>query len=180
MTRVFIALVVAVASLFVISSGQAQQRLSIGIVAYQIVLNRSNAVTSIRNQVQAELKAIRQEMDRLEQQFRDRDSELDRQASVMSADAMTQARQSFEENLSQARSSILQRQRSVEQANLVALQKVERKITDIVTRLAQERGYNLVLDGSAVLIMDPAMDISQNVLEALDAELPSVSVRIEQ
>lgn len=158
---------------------QGQQRLSIGIVAYQIVLSKSNAIASIRNQVQTEFKTIQDEMGRLEQQFRQQDEALAKQRSVLSPEAFEQKRQAFEQEIGQAQQVMRQKQRAVEKANLEALQTVERKVTEIVTRLAQERGYNLILDGSAVLIMDPSMDISQNVLQALNAELPRVDVVIQ-
>ena len=158
---------------------QPQQQLSVGIVAYQIVLSRSKAIASIRSQVQTEFKAIQEEISRLEADFSKRDDELAKQRTVLSPEAFEEKRQQFQDQLTQARQSLRQRQRAAEQANLRALTQVEQKVTEIVTRLAQERGNNLILDGSAVLIMDPAMDISQNVLSALNAELPTVQVVIQ-
>ena len=149
---------------------------SVGIVAYQVILRKSKAINNIRDQVSEYFKKIREEMSSYDKQFRTEQESIVSKQNILSPEALEAEKTSFEKRVSEAQSRINNRQKMAERANLEALQKVELKLTEIVTRFAQQRNYNLILDGSAVLIMDPKMDMSQAVLQTLDAELASVPV----
>ena len=58
----------------------------------------------------------------------------------------------------------------------VALNDVREAIIQVVSQLAEEKGFNLVVPSSTVLVFSPRIDITQDVLQLLDQLLPDVKV----
>lgn len=59
---------------------------------------------------------------------------------------------------------------------MIALNEVKKALIDIVTGIAEERGFNVVLAASEVLFFASEIDITGEVLAKLDGQLPEVAV----
>jgi Skp family chaperone for outer membrane proteins len=57
-----------------------------------------------------------------------------------------------------------------------ALEEVKKALIDIVTGIAEERGFNLVLPSSEVLFFARQIDLTEEVLAQLDSRLPKVVI----
>jgi Skp family chaperone for outer membrane proteins len=57
-----------------------------------------------------------------------------------------------------------------------ALNEVKEALIAIVTSIADERGFNLVLPSSEVLFFARSLDLTEEVLAKLDARLPEVQL----
>jgi Skp family chaperone for outer membrane proteins len=58
----------------------------------------------------------------------------------------------------------------------VALNQVKEALIEVVTSIADERGFNLVLPSSEVLFFARRIDLTEEVLAKLDGRLPDVRV----
>ena len=58
----------------------------------------------------------------------------------------------------------------------VALNEVREAIIQVVSQLAEVKGFNLVVPSSTVLVFSPRIDVTQDVLVALNQRLPDVKV----
>jgi Skp family chaperone for outer membrane proteins len=65
----------------------------------------------------------------------------------------------------------------LEAASAEAVNEVKTALIEIVTEIADERGFNLVLPSSQVLFFSRQIDLTDEVLSKLDARLSQVAVR---
>jgi Skp family chaperone for outer membrane proteins len=68
------------------------------------------------------------------------------------------------------------RRRELDSVAAAALNEVKEALIEIVTSIAEERGFNLVLPSSEVLFFSRSLDLTEEVLAKLDARLPQVQL----
>jgi outer membrane protein len=95
---------------------------------------------------------------------------------VLTPEAFAEKRRAFEEDVSEVQRLVQQRRRQLDQVAEVALNEVKTALIEIVTGIAEERGFNLVLPSSEVLFFARKIDLTEEVLAKLDARLPDVVV----
>ena len=146
------------------------------VIDYQRVLRDARAAKTIRDQIEGRRKGYQDQISREEKRLVDADKELTKQRAVLSADAFGQRRQDFEKRVADVQRMVQQRRRELDQVSAIALNDVRNSIIDIVGGLAEERGFNIVLPSSGVLLFSPRVDLTQDVISRLDVQLPSVKV----
>jgi Skp family chaperone for outer membrane proteins len=71
---------------------------------------------------------------------------------------------------------VQERRRALDDVSAVALNEVKTALIEVVTSIADQRGFNLVLPSSEVLFFSRRIDLTEEVLAKLDARLPDVRV----
>ena len=71
---------------------------------------------------------------------------------------------------------VQERRRELDRLSAAALNQVKEALIAIVTSIAEERGFNLVLPSSEVLFFARTLDLTEEVLAKLDARLPQVQL----
>ena len=71
---------------------------------------------------------------------------------------------------------VQERRRELDSASAVALKQVQDALIEVVTSIAEERGFNLVLPSSEVLFFARKIDLTEEVLTKLNDRLPDVQV----
>lgn len=71
---------------------------------------------------------------------------------------------------------VQERRRTLDNVSVAALNEVKKALIEVVTSIADERGFNLVLPTSDVLFFARKIDLTDEVLAKLDARLPDVRV----
>ena len=148
----------------------------VAIIDYQKILRDSKAASSIRSQVDARRSSYQDEISKKEQSLRDQDQALVKQRTVLSAEAFAAKRRSFEQDVAQVQKDVQNRRRQLDEVTAIALNSVREAIIQVVSELAESKGFNLVVPSSAVLVFSPKIDVTQDVLVALDQRLPDVKV----
>jgi outer membrane protein len=146
------------------------------VIDYQRILREAAAARSIRDQIESRRKAYQGEISKEEQRLHEADKEFARQRSLLTPEAFAEKRQVFEEDVSEVQRLVQQRRRELDRAAEVALNEVKTALIEIVTGIAEERGFNLVLPSSEVLFFARRIDLTEEVLAKLDAMLPDVVV----
>ena len=157
--------------------GAAAQKLPTTIAAvidYQRILRDAAAARSIREQIEARRKAYQEEISKEEQRLHEADKEFAKQRSVLSAEAFAEKRREFEQDVAEVQRMVQERRRELDRMSAAALNEVKEALIDIVTSIAEERGFNLVLPSSEVLFFSRSLDLTEEVLAKLDARLPQV------
>jgi len=154
----------------------ARPRPVVAIVDVPGVVRQATAAKSVRQQIDGIRQTYESEVAQIEQQLREADQELSRQRSLLSPEAFAEQRRAFERRFAEAQRSVQTRQRQLEQSYGNALRQIEGKLIDIIAAIAKGRAINLVLGKTAIVIADPQYDLSKEVLQRLDVEMPSVSV----
>jgi outer membrane protein len=146
------------------------------VIDYQRILREAAAARSIRAQIENRRKAYQGEISKEEQRLYEADKEFARQRSLLTPEAFAEKRQAFEEDVSEVQRLVQQRRRELDRAAEAALNEVKAALIEIVTGIAEERGFNLVLPSSEVLFFARKIDLTEEVLAKLNAMLPDVTV----
>ena len=147
------------------------------VIDYQRILRDAAAARSIRQQIESRRKAYQGEISKEEQRLYEADKEFAKQRSLLTPEAFAEKRQAFEEDVSEVQRLVQQRRRELDRVAEVALNEVKTALIEIVTGIAEERGFNLVLPSSEVLFFSRRIDLTEEVLAKLDARLPNVRVQ---
>ncbi len=148
----------------------------VAIVDYQRILRDARAAKSIREQIEKRRKKYQQEIREQEKALLERERELSRQRSVLSPEAFQKRRRAFEEEAARVQRLVQERRRELDAASAEAYARIRNVIIEIVGGLARDRGFNLVLPSSAVLLFSPKLDLTEDVLQELDRRLPTVEI----
>jgi outer membrane protein len=146
------------------------------VIDYQRILRDAAAARSIREQIESRRKAYQGEISKEEQRLYEADKEFAKQRSLLTPEAFAEKRRAFEEDVNEVQRLVQQRRRELDRVAEVALNEVKTALIEIVTGIAEERGFNLVLPSSEVLFFARKIDLTEEVLAQLDARLPDVVV----
>jgi len=146
------------------------------VIDYQRILRDAAAARSIREQIELRRKAYQEEISKEEQRLHEADKAFAKQRSLLSPDAFADKRREFEAEVAEVQRLVQERRRALDSVSAEALNEVKKALIEIVTGIAEERGFNLVLPSSEVLFFARSIDLTEEVLAQLDANLPQVAV----
>ena len=95
---------------------------------------------------------------------------------MLSNEAFAEKRRAFEQEVAEVQRLVQERRRELDSMAAAALNEVKEALIEIVTSIAEERGFNLVLPSSEVLFFSRSLDLTEEVLAKLDARLPQVQL----
>jgi Skp family chaperone for outer membrane proteins len=148
----------------------------VAVVDYQRLLREAKAAKSIRAQVEERRARYQDEIRSEEQRLIEIERELTRQRGVLSTEAYAQKRSAFEQDAARVQRMVQERRRELDAVSAAAYAELRNAIIEVVGRLAESRGFNIVLPSSAVLLFSPQLDLTEEALAALDRRLPDVRV----
>ena len=146
------------------------------VIDYQRVMREAKAAQSIRNQVEARRVRYQEEIAAEEQRLLEADRELARQRGILEGEAFAERRKTFEEDVARVQRFVQERRQQLDDVSAMAMGEVREAMIQVVGELAEQRGFNLVLPSAGVLLFSPQIDITDDVLDRLDAQLPDVRV----
>jgi Skp family chaperone for outer membrane proteins len=146
------------------------------VIDYQRILRDAAAARSIREQIESRRKGYQDEISKQEQRLYETDKAFAKQRSLLTPEAFADKRRAFEKDVGEVQRLVQERRRELDRVAEVALNEVKTALIDIVTGIAEERGFNLVLPSSEVLFFARKIDLTEEVLAKLDAVLPDVVV----
>jgi outer membrane protein len=146
------------------------------VIDYQRILRDAAAAQSIRKQIEARRQAYQEEISKEEQRLHEADKAFAKQRSVLSTEAFAEKRRDFEQDVAEVQRLVQERRRELDSMAAAALNEVKEALIEIVTSIAEERGFNLVLPSSEVLFFARSLDLTEEVLAKLDARLPQVQL----
>lgn len=146
------------------------------VIDYQRILRDAAAARSIREQIENRRKDYQDEISKEEHRLYEADKAFAKQRSLLTPEAFEDKRRAFEEDVSEVQRMVQERRRELDRVAEIALNEVKTALIEIVTGMAEERGFNLVLPSSEVLFFARKIDLTEDVLAELDAMLPDVEV----
>ncbi len=143
------------------------------VIDYQRILVESAASKSIAEQMESRRRDVQAEIGKKEQELNDANKAL----TILSEEAKKSKQDEIESGLEGLRKLTVERRQQLEEISAVAINEVKGALIEIVTGIAEERGFNLVLPSSQVLFFSRQIDLTEEVLTKLDARLSEVPVR---
>ncbi len=167
----FVAAPVAVAE----SKGPAPK---IAVIDYQVILRKSSAIKSVREQAEMHRKKLQSEITDKEKKLRADGQALSQQRAVLSPEAFAKRQSELQSKMVEVQGQVQARKRQLEQAFAQADRKFEETVVALVDLIAKENGYNLVFNKNPLMYAAPKFDITAMVLKRLDKKLPTLKVKV--
>lgn len=147
-----------------------------GILDIQRISKESTAAQSVRAQVEERRGKLRDEFAKLEDELRAAEQELERQRGVLSPDAFDEKRLAYERRVTDAQRKADTSRRHLDEAFQGALQKIQSTMLEVAAEVAQQMNLDLVLQRAQVIFWSDQLDITEPVLQGLNAKLPTVKL----
>jgi outer membrane protein len=84
--------------------------------------------------------------------------------------------QQFQQKQTTAQQEVQRLEQNIQSTQANVLRQINVKLNPVITQVMNARGANIALDVNATLARSGALDVTNDVLTALNAALPSVSV----
>ncbi len=150
--------------------------LNILVVDVQSLLQNSKSAKAVRQQIEQKRTEFQKEMSSQEGVLRQEHDTLQRQQSSLSAEAFNQKGREFQQKLNDFDKSMQSKRQILEKANSEALEKINESMLKIIADIAKERKANLVFLRSELVLFDQNFEVTDEVLQKLDEQLPTVAV----
>jgi outer membrane protein len=130
----------------------------------------------VRQQIEQKRAEYAKEISHEEQALRQERDALQRQQASLSAEALNQKGREFQQKVNELDKSVQGKRQALERSNGEALEKIQGAMLKIITELAKDRKANLVFQRSELVLFDQAFDVTDEVLQKLDEQLPTMTV----
>ncbi|HKD21853.1 MAG TPA: OmpH family outer membrane protein, partial [Rhizomicrobium sp.] len=151
----------------------------IAVLDRQVLMRNSAAGQSIAVQVRAITMTAETALRAENEALRRDGTSLQKRIPSLPPAEMTKAVQGFEARQKVFQAKVLERQAQIRAAVAAAQKKIEAAASPAVFAVLKDDQANFLLDGSAVIAHDDALDITPAVLAKLDTALPHVDVVLE-
>lgn len=146
------------------------------VVDTQRVLEESKAGKTIQSQMQQRVSTYQKTISKQDQELSAAQQDLQRQQAILAQDAFALKVKEFDQRVNDARKRAQEAQQNLQESQREAFGKVEYAMLQVVADLAKERGANLVLNKSTVVMFDTHFDVSDEIIKRLNEKLPAVTV----
>ena len=176
-----IALSLAIAaSALAIASPAAAQKTAVLVVDTDRVLNDCNACKAAAAQLQSQVQQGRQRAQQLEASLKPESESLQKAVDALGGkqpDAALQARiNTFRQKQQAGAAELSTKESALQSTQANVQQQLGRKIVEVVEQSRARRQAALVVSKQSTLANDASIDITAEVIAAINQQLPSVSV----
>ena len=158
------------------ATNPTQPPLTIMVVDVQSLLQNSKSAKMVRQQIEQKRAEYAKEISHQEETLRQERDVLQRQQSSLSADALNQKGREFQQKVNDLDRNVQGKRQSLERSNAEALEKIQEVMLKIITDIAKDRKANLVFQRSELVLFDQNFDVTDEVLQKLDEQLPTLTV----
>lgn len=171
MKKTFLSLVSAVALLGFMSSvsaAEATNGAKVGVVDMQQVLQKSNQIKTINDQLTKQFKPRQDKIIASQKSLQDEANKLAKDGSVMSADEKGKLQDKIIKERADLQGVAVAFQRDVSAAQNQAMQTFMTKFNNVVGDVAKTNGLDLVLQRAGVPYVKDNLDITKQVIDQLN------------
>jgi outer membrane protein len=154
----------------------APANLNVLVVDVQSLLQNSKSAKMVRQQIEQKRAEYAKEISHQEDLLRQERDALQRQQASLSAEALNQKGREFQQKVNDLDKSVQGKRQALERSNAAALEKIQEAMLKIITEIAKDRKANLVFQRSELVLFDQGFDVTDQVLQKLDEQLPTLTV----
>ncbi len=154
----------------------AAQNLSVMVVDVQALLQNSKAAKMVRGQIEQKRNEYSQQISHTEEALRAERDALQRQQASMSPDTLNKKGREFQQKVNNLDLDVQSKRQALEKSNSDALSKIQSAMLRIIADIAKQRKANLVLQRTDLVLFDRSFDVTDEVLQKLDEEMPVLNV----
>jgi Skp family chaperone for outer membrane proteins len=152
------------------------QNLTVMVVDAQALLQESKAAKMVRAQIEQKRSEYAREISQEEEMLRSERDTLQRQQASLSPEAMNKRGREFQQKVNELDRSVQAKRQALEKSSNDALSKIQAQMLKIIADIAKERKSNLVLQRTELVLFDRAFDVTDEVMQKLDEQMPVLTV----
>ena len=150
--------------------------LTVMVVDVQALLQNSKAAKMVRGQIEQKRNEYTKEISHQEETLRAERDALQRQQATLSPDALNQKGRDFQQKVNDLERNVQGKRQALEKSNGEALLKIQEEMLKIIADIAKQRKSNLVFQRADLVLFDQAFDVTDEVLQKLDEQMPALTV----
>ena len=154
----------------------APMPLTVMVVDVQALLQNSKAAKMVRDQIEQKRSEYTKEISHQEETLRAERDAIQRQQASLSADALNQKGHEFQQKVNDLERNVQGKRQALEKSNGDALSKIQEEMLKIIADIAKQRKANLVLQRADLVLFDQSFDVTDEVLQKLDEQMPTLTV----
>ena len=173
-----LAIILAVISLPIFANAEIPAA-KIAVVDVTKVMSESTAIKQANTQLQAKRDEYQKQITAQEATLKKSEEDLAKQKGILSKEALNEKQKQFIDQVNNARKGVQVSKGKLDKAHRDALVKVQVAIRDIVTQMATEQGFNVVLPAEPLIFAAASLDITAEVSKRLNEKLSAVELKFE-
>ena len=146
------------------------------VVDVESILEHSLAIKHVKKSINEISDKIQRELTEKEINIKSIEAELIKQRGVLSEEKFNLKVLEFNKKVSQTQKEMQRKKSALEEAHSKAIAEVHKNTIEVITELAKEYGFNIVLPSSQVLFVESDMNITLQVITKLNERLSIVDV----
>ncbi|HTV45251.1 MAG TPA: OmpH family outer membrane protein [Stellaceae bacterium] len=150
--------------------------LNVLVVDVQSLLENSKAAKMVHSQIEQKRIEYTKEISQEEEALRAERDSLQRQQASMSPAVLNKKGREFQQKVNDLDRSVQSKRQALEKSNNDALATIQQTMLRIIADIARQRKANLVLQRTDLVLFDRAFDVTDEVMQKLDEELPVLNV----
>jgi len=150
--------------------------LAVMVVDVQALLQNSKSAKAVREQIEGKRAEYAKEISHQEETLRQERDALQRQQATLTADQLNTKGREFQSKVNELDRDVQAKRQALERSNADALQKIQEVMVKIITDIAKDRKANLVFQRSELVLFDQGFDVTDQVLQKLDEQMPTLTV----
>ncbi len=154
----------------ILSAGAAAAQAKVAIINVQRAIVETAEIKKAQVSLEAKYKPRTVELEKLQKELQDIQTQMQGGKLTPQQEADLQARGQRRQREYQRVGEDLQGE--VDRERNEILQKAGQRMTDIVKKIAEERGFDVVVDVTNTVYFKPAMEITNDAIKAFDAAYP--------
>jgi outer membrane protein len=154
----------------------ANSNLTVMVVDVQALLQNSKAAKMVRGQIEQKRTEYTKEISHHEEGLRAERDALQRQQTTLSPDALNQKGREFQQKVNDLERDVQGKRQALEKSNGEALSKIQEEMLKIIADIAKQRKANLVFQRADLVLFDQSFDVTDEVLQKLDEQMPALTV----
>jgi outer membrane protein len=148
------------------------------VVDMQQVLKDAKAAQSVRQDIDGILENLKKYISGKEDQLRTANKSLDENRNILSPDEFKQKQTEFRQKVVSVQEEVQKKRAELEKVRTEALVTIQNAVVGIIDDMSKREGFDMALPKSQVLYHKAELDITPQVVAALDKKLPKVNVSL--
>ena len=148
----------------------------IAVVDMQYIVSKSSAAVKVREYLESMKENFGAEIKTEEESLKLMQEELGSQRSILPPDEFSLMENDFRKKVENLQKIVAERNKFLENILSQSIQIIQTEAIQIITTIGREKGLALALDTSSVVIAADTINISANVVERLNNNLPEVDM----
>lgn len=152
----------------------------IAVIDVDMVMGQSLAAKSVAAQRDKWQQTYQSELAAQEKTLRETRQKLDADRATMKPEEFQEKARAFEQSVGEFERKVLVRRRALEKSFAIAMGQVERTMIENSAQVAGSHGANIVLPRTQVMLFADSMNLTREVIEAINKKLPKVDMPTPQ